>query len=70
MITVAEQTFPKRGACGRVYATRADWQRLPFLGDQFTEDETGRYRSEMRNCDACKSTIAIEELLAPQIAAP
>lgn len=35
------------------------WAALPCIGYQFTEDETGRYCMELRNCP-CGSTIGIE----------
>lgn len=53
----------KSCGCGRKYDGAA-WAALPFVVDQVTEDETGRYSTEMRNC-ACNSTIAVERKLPP-----
>lgn len=50
----------KTCGCGRVYSYLA-WARLPFIGDVRSEDETGRYVLELRNCNGCGSTIGIEE---------
>jgi len=47
--------------CVRAF-TAADWARLPLLGDMLSEDETGTYRLELRNC-SCGSTLAVEEKL-------
>lgn len=50
----------KTHGCGAVYPTRAEWDALPFGGEQITADETGTYRLEMRHCP-CGSTLGIEE---------
>lgn len=50
----------KTCGCGRVYSYLT-WARLPYLGEQRSEDETGRYVLELRNCNCCGSTIGIEE---------
>lgn len=60
----------KTCGCGATYATREDWNRLEFAGEQHTEDETGRYRLEMRHCGSCASTLGIDELITPPPPAP
>lgn len=49
----------KTCSCGRRY-TAAEWARLPSIGSQFYDDESGVwYRLELKNCH-CRSTMAIE----------
>ena len=48
----------KTCGCGRSY-TRAEWEKLHFVGVQETESSRTRYRLEMRNC-ICRSTIGVE----------
>lgn len=49
----------KTCSCGRRYSA-PEWLALPAVGNQFYDDETGRWhRLELRNC-SCKSTMAIE----------
>jgi len=54
--------------CKRSYVTgpmealappEAQWSALPFVGNQPSEDESGQYNAELRNCP-CGSTIAVE----------
>lgn len=47
--------FPKRCACGRVYA-RSEWGRLRLVGHQ--DDGEGGLL-ELRDC-TCKSTLAVQ----------
>jgi hypothetical protein len=51
--------FFKQCGCGRTFNAR-EWAALEDVGEVFTEDETGTFRLEMRNCDACRSTLGIE----------
>jgi hypothetical protein len=51
--------YKKCGCCKRVYSTRAEFEALKFKGEQPSEDETGAYLTEMRDCQ-CGSTIAVE----------
>jgi hypothetical protein len=52
--------FPKRcSCCGHIYS-ESDWSGLEFVGNQASEDETGRYRCELRNCSHCRTTLGIE----------
>lgn len=45
--------------CGR----ETPWKELKLIGKPFiTEDETGRYETEMRNC-VCGGTYAVERKL-------
>ena len=46
---------PKRCSCGKVHDAAA-WRALPLVG--FVRDEV--VSLELRNCDACSSTLAIE----------
>lgn len=48
----------KRCSCGLTF-TKEEWEKLEPGGEQLTEDETGRYRTEYRHC-RCGSTIGIE----------
>jgi hypothetical protein len=58
----------KRCACCERLHTAADWAALAFIGDVLSEDESGRYCLELRNCQ-CGSTLGIESLVAEQEAA-
>ena len=51
----------KECACGRRH-TAAAWAALQFVGVAVVPDEPGDpgWTIEMRNCDNCNSTIAIE----------
>lgn len=49
----------KQCSCGRAY-TKSEWERLPIIGHQVTDDEEGRYDLELRNCPSCDSTIGVE----------
>jgi hypothetical protein len=61
----SEQGAYKTCSCGRVFATRADFERLPLCGDghQAEYDENGNERAdirlELRNC-SCRSTLSVE----------
>lgn len=48
--------------CGRTF-TRAELDRLVRRKDWITEDETGRYLLEQRDCP-CGSTLGIEHRIA------
>jgi hypothetical protein len=55
--------FVKRHKCKQSVVrtfTRAQWEELVFRGNHFTEDETGKYRLEMRDCPHCHSTLGVE----------
>ncbi len=53
----------KRCTCCQAVYSQAEWTALPYVGEQDTEDDTGRYRTEYRNCTGtgCGTTLAIEE---------
>jgi hypothetical protein len=53
------QPIAKTCPCCRTHYTPAGWRALPSVGQYQTEDETGRYLTELRNCP-CGSTIATE----------
>ncbi len=60
-MTPAEQVAdtlrpPKPCACGASYDADA-WRRLPLVGTQDAGDDE---LLELRNCEACSSTLAIE----------
>lgn len=48
----------KQCKCGRAYS-KSEWERLPVVGHQLTDDEEGQYDLEMRNC-TCGSTLGVE----------
>lgn len=49
----------KRCSCGLGYTATA-WGSLRLCGYQETADEGGIFWLEMRHCESCRSTIAIE----------
>lgn len=52
--------FPfKKCSCGKTYS-KAEWEALPLLGCQPTEEDDFAYVLEMKNCTSCGSTITIE----------
>jgi hypothetical protein len=53
-----EEAYKTCAVCRRAY-TRAQWDALPTLGVQRSEDETGRYAATLKNC-CCGGTMAIE----------
>lgn len=55
----------KRCSCGVVY-TAAGFAALPFVGNMLSEDETGAYCAQLRNCP-CGSTIAVETRVADEL---
>lgn len=48
----------KKCGCGRAF-TKEQWERLPAIGHQITDDEEGQYDLEMKNC-SCGSTLGVE----------
>lgn len=48
----------KCSCCGKEHDA-ASWKGLKYVGVMETEDETGKYTLELRNC-SCGSTIGIE----------
>lgn len=53
----------KRCACGAVFTQRA-WERLKCLG--VTEDGTGKYELDWRDCPECGSTICVRSRRLPK----
>lgn len=49
--------------CGRSY-TRPEWDALPLLGQQHTDEAGIHYLTELRNCE-CDSTLGIERVVMP-----
>lgn len=65
-------TFPKTCSCCQTEITGAEWDLLPFVGEQRTSDETGEYLTVLRNCNGtradgspCGTTLAVEHLIRP-----
>lgn len=57
--TAAEGPFKTCGTCGRVFATRADWDALDLCGRSEDDGELPPLVLEFRNC-SCGSTLAID----------
>ncbi len=49
----------KTCSCCGIKHSKESWEELKHIGDQLTEDETGKYRLELRNCH-CGTTLGIE----------
>jgi len=52
-------THKRCTCCGHHYSAAA-WCVLPYRGEQLSEDETGKYSLELRNCTKCSTTLGVE----------
>lgn len=58
---ITEKRFRRCACCGRTFS-RAGLDRLPRKADWPSEDDTGRYLLEQRDCP-CGNTLALEHKL-------